>query len=116
MAVKVLWCLGAVVIAAMQISLPVKSQCTAKHCYDDEEADVLKMFMRIQGSMERQEQHMASMKEELSSLKEQISSLKENLTVCCKFYIMLYNIEENMAMSSLSFHPKYAKQMQHCGC
>ncbi|KAI0218588.1 hypothetical protein LSAT2_029703 [Lamellibrachia satsuma] len=82
MAVKVLWCLGAVVIAAMLNPLPVESQCTAKHCYDDEEADVLKMFMFIQGSMERQEQQMASMKEELSLMKEEMSSMKDNLTVC----------------------------------
>ena len=96
MAVKVLWCLGALVIAAMLNPLPVESQCTAKHCYDDVEADVLKMLMFIQGSMERQEQQMASMKEELSLMKEEMSSMKDNLTVCCKCYIIFNSVDENM--------------------
>lgn len=97
MVVTVVWCLGVAVVAAMLNSRPVKSQCTAKHCYDDEEMSVMKMLLRIQGSME--EHHISSVKEELS-LKEELSSMKKELsltkevmlnvlTACSECYIIL---------------------------
>ena len=63
MAVRALWCLGAVVVAAMLRSVPVESQCTAKYCYNDDETDVMEMFASIR-------QEIVSLKEELSSNQE----------------------------------------------
>ena len=60
----VLWFL-VVVIAAMLNSQPVASQCTLLRCNVDEETDVVKTMLRIQDSMDRQEQQMSSLKEEL---------------------------------------------------
>ena len=87
MAVKLAWFLGVVVVAALLNSLPIESKCIVQYCDDDEE--MVKTLLRIQGSMERQEQQMASMKEELSLLKEEMSLLKDNLTVCCKCFIII---------------------------
>ena len=68
MAMIVLSSLSMVAIAAMLNSLPVASQCTTKHCYDDEEKDVMKTLLRIQDSI-------SSLKEELFAM-EELSSMK----------------------------------------
>ena len=100
MSARALWCLGAVVVAAMLRSLPVESQCTAKYCYNDDEALDLRMLLNIQQEMLSMKEEMASMKGEMAStkgemtsmikeMKGQISSLKENLTKCCKCCLFL---------------------------
>ena len=96
MAVRALWCLGAVVVAAMLRSVPVESQCTAKYCYNDDETDVMEMFASIR-------QEIVSLKEELSSNqectseKEEISSLKEKLNNNNNSNFFCANILENQA-------------------
>ena len=100
MAVRALWCLGVVVVATMLRSLPVESQCTAKYCYNDDEAVDLNLLLNIQHELSSVKEEMASMKEEMASMKEemasmkgQISSLKENLTKC-KCCIILCSVDE----------------------
>ena len=103
MAVRALWCLGVVVVAAMLRSVPVESQCTTKYCYNDDETVDLHMLLIIQkelsslkeemasmkGKMASTKGEMTSMKKEMASMKGHISSLKENLTTCCKCCIIL---------------------------
>ena len=78
MAVRALWCLGVVVVATMLRSIPVESQCTARHCYNDDNETPTKAEMALmKEEIKSTNDEMASMKEEMASVKEEIASMKE---------------------------------------